>query len=246
MDEELIGWAYPYAIDALDLDERRTVDVLLAGTDDTTRAEFEAQVRLTAETMADLSTLDALEPPPALRNRILDAVALTPQTPELAPPVSLAAERRKRRSPWGMALAAAAAAVIVVSGIGIGVQASDNTPSPNTVSEIMAAPDVRTTTLDIPGGGTATTAFSPSEDAAVLTMNNVTPPSADKVYQMWLVAPDGVTMTPAGTMAPGDVKPATQVVLDGVGTNTRLAFTVEPAGGSTTPTDDPFAIIPLI
>lgn len=65
--------------------------------------------------------------------------------------------------------------VIVAGGIGIGVQITDNTPSPTTVSEIMAAPDMHSTTLDVPGGGTATTAFSPSEDAAVLTMNGVTP-----------------------------------------------------------------------
>ncbi|OYD69021.1 anti-sigma factor [Rhodococcus sp. OK302] len=243
MDEELIAWAYTYAIDALDPDERRAVDVLLAGTDAATRAEFESQVRLTAETMAELSTVDALEPPPALRNRILDTVALTPQTPEQAPPVSLA-ERRKRRSPWVMVLAAAAAAVIVVGGIGIGFQVSDNTPSPNTASEIMAAPDVHSTTLDVPGGGTATTVYSPSEDAAVLTMNNVTPPSPDTVYQMWLVEDD--TMTPAGTMSPSDVKPTTQVVLDGIGSNTKLAFTVEPPGGSPQPTGQPFAMIPLI
>ena len=244
MDEKLIAWAFTYAIDALDPDERRTIDAHLAGTDAATRTEFENQMRLTAETMADLSTLDALEPPPALRNRVLDAVAAAPQTTEQAPPVSLA-ERRKRRSPWVMALAAAAAVVVVVSGIGIGVQASDNTPSPNTASEIMAAPDVHSTTLDVPGGGTATTVYSPSEDAAVLTMNNVTPPSPDTVYQMWLVEND-TTMTPAGTMSPSDVKPTTQVVLDGIGSNTKLAFTVEPPGGSPQPTGQPFAMIPLI
>lgn len=246
MDEQLIGWACPYAIDALDLDERRAVDVLLEGTDAATRAEFDAQVRLAAETMAALSLVDAVEPPPALRARLLDAIAETPQSPEVAPPVSLA-ERRKRRRPWTIALAAAAAVVVVVGGIGIGSRITDNPASPDTVSEIMAAPDVHSTTLDVPGGGTATTSFSPSEDAAVLTMNGVTPPSPDTVYQMWLVPPtDGNAMIPMGTMTPADVKPTTQVVLDGIGPNTKLAFTVEPAGGSAQPTTPPFAIIPLV
>ena len=245
MDEELIGWAHPYAIDALDPDERRAVDVLLEGTDAATRAEFESQVRLAAETMAALSIVDAVEPPPGLRARLLDTIAETPQSPEVVPPVSLASHRKRRR-PWTVALAAAAAVVIVAGGIGIGVQITDNTPSPTTVSEIMAAPDMHSTTLDVPGGGTATTAFSPSEDAAVLTMNGVTPPSPDQVYQMWLVSPDGSTMTPKGTMAPADVKPTTQVVLDNIGPNTKLAFTIEPPGGSTQPTGDPFAIIPLV
>lgn len=245
MDDELLDWAYTYAIDALDPGERRAVEVLLAGADAATRAEFDTQVRFTAEAMAELSALDALDPAPELRGRILDAIAASAPTTELAPPVSLT-NRRKRRSLWVVALAAAAAVVVVVGAIGIGVQASDSTPSANTVSEIMAAPDVHSTTLDVPGGGTATTVYSPSENAAVLTMNNVTPPSADTVYQMWLVAPDGVTMTGKGTMSPADVTTTTQVVLEGIGTNTRLAFTVEPAGGSPRPTSDPFAVIPLI
>ena len=102
--------------------------------------------------------------------------------------------------------------------------------------------------VKIPGGGSATTLFSPSEDAAVLVMNDVTPPSPDTVYQMWLVPgdTDDTTMIPMGTMAPGDVKPTTQVVLDGIGPNTKLAFTVEPPGGSQQPTSEPFATIPLI
>lgn len=246
MDDELIGWADSYAIDALDPEERCALDVLLAGTDNATRAEFEEQVRFAAETMAALSIVDAVEPPLALRGSILDAIAETPRAPELAPPIqppTQLAEYRKRRRPLTIILAAAAAVIIVVGGIGIGTQIN-NPSSPNTVSDIMAAPDVHSTTLDVPGGGTATTVFSPSEDAAVLTMTNVTPPSPDKVYQMWLVEND-ITMTPAGTMTPDDVLPTTQVVLDNIGSNTKLAFTVEPPGGSLQPTSDPFAVIPL-
>ncbi|GAA3175039.1 hypothetical protein GCM10020255_065750 [Rhodococcus baikonurensis] len=62
MDEELIDYAYAYAIDALDLDERREVDRRLAASDSATRAEFDAQVRLTAETMAAMTVVDAVEP----------------------------------------------------------------------------------------------------------------------------------------------------------------------------------------
>ncbi|XGU19751.1 hypothetical protein ACETU7_34920 [Rhodococcus sp. 3Y1] len=62
MDEELIDYAYAYAIDALDLDERREVDKRLAASDSATHAEFDAQVRLTAETMAAMTVVDAVEP----------------------------------------------------------------------------------------------------------------------------------------------------------------------------------------
>ncbi|KZF17721.1 anti-sigma factor [Rhodococcus sp. EPR-134] len=245
MDEELIDYAYAYAIDALDLDERREVDRRLAASDSATHAEFDAQVRLTAETMAAMTVVDAVEPPPSLRRSVLASIAEQTAAPNA--PVSLA-ERRNRRRPWTMALAAAAAVAILVGGIGIGRTLSDDTPPQNAASEIMAAPDVHATTRDIPGGGSATTLFSPSEDAAVLVMNDVTPPSPDTVYQMWLVPgdTDDTTMIPMGTMAPGDVKPTTQVVLDGIGPNTKLAFTVEPPGGSQQPTSEPFATIPLI
>jgi hypothetical protein len=71
MDEELIDYAYAYAIDALDLDERREVDKRLAASDSATHAEFDAQVRLTAETMAAMTVVDAVEPPPSLRSSVL-------------------------------------------------------------------------------------------------------------------------------------------------------------------------------
>ncbi len=69
MDEELIDYAYAYAIDALDLDERREVDKRLAASDSATRAEFDAQVRLTAETMAAMTVVDAVEPRRAAQQR---------------------------------------------------------------------------------------------------------------------------------------------------------------------------------
>ena len=113
-----------------------------------TRAEFDAQVRLTAETMAAMTVVDAVEPPPSLRSSVLASIAEQTAAPNA--PVSLA-ERRNRRRPWTMALAAAAAVAILVGGIGIGRTLSDNTPPPNPASEIMAAPDVHATTRDIPG-----------------------------------------------------------------------------------------------
>ena len=149
-----------------------------------------------------------------------------------------------------MALAAAAAVAILVGGIGIGRTLSDNTPPPNPASENHGStPTFMQRRVTSRAAVVPRRCFSPSEDAAVLVMNDVTPPSPD--YRLPDVAgagatPTTTTMIPMGTMAPGDVKPTTQVVLDGIGPNTKLAFTVEPPGGSQQPTSEPFATIPLI
>ena len=116
--------------------------------------------------------------------------------------------------------------------------------TPTTAEEIFAAPDVRTVSGDIPGGGTATVVFSREENAGVLVMNNVTPPQAGTVDQMWLIDSDGPH--PAGTMDSGQVAPSTTAVLPDLGTSQTLAFTVEPPGGSTQPTSPVFAQLPLV
>jgi anti-sigma-K factor RskA len=86
--------------------------------------------------------------------------------------------------------------------------------------------------------------FSRERDAAYLVMNNVPPPSAGTVYQMWLLR-DGQA-TPAGTMDSAAVTPSTTAVVPDIGQSTALAFTVEPPGGSDQPTSQPFASLPLV
>jgi anti-sigma-K factor RskA len=110
--------------------------------------------------------------------------------------------------------------------------------------QIFAAPDVRTVSGEIPTGGTATVVFSHDRNAGVLVMNNVAPPRPGTVYQMWLVGPDGPKS--AGTMNAAAVAPSTTAVLPNLGDSKTLAFTVEPSGGSTSPTTPVFAALPLI
>lgn len=74
-------------------------------------------------------------------------------------------------------------------------------------------------------------------------MNDVPPPSPGTVYQMWLVSDDGATS--AGTMDAQAVAPSTTAVLSDLHNSRKLAFTVEPASGSTTPTGTLIAELPL-
>jgi hypothetical protein len=149
---------------------------------------------------------------------------------------------RPRRNWRQVALAAAAAVVIGLGALGVGM-ALRPAAAPSAAEQIFAAPDVRTVSGELPTGGQATLVFSRERDAAYLVMNNVPPPSAGTVYQMWLLR-DGQAV-PAGTMDSASVTPSTTAVVPDIGDSTALAFTVEPPGGSAQPTTEPFASLPL-
>jgi anti-sigma-K factor RskA len=85
--------------------------------------------------------------------------------------------------------------------------------------------------------------FSRERNAGMLVMNNVAPPKPGTVYQMWLVGAQGPKS--AGIMDAAAVAPSTTAVLPDLGDSKTLAFTVEPSGGSTSPTTPIFAALPL-
>ncbi|RVW04471.1 anti-sigma factor [Rhodococcus spongiicola] len=234
MDDDLIEWAHLLALHALDDDDRSKLEARLAGADETTRAEFDTAVRLAHETMAAASSLVAATPPASLRHDLLRRVS--------GDEVS---KRRANKRRWRMAIAsAAAAAALLVGGIVIGSEFTQTPPTMPVAAQILDAPDMQSSSAEIPGGGTATAMYSREANAAMLVMNGVTPPRPDTVYQMWLVRGD--QQTPAGTMSPGQVAPTTTAVLENIDGATQLGFTVEPSGGSTQPTGDMFASLPLI
>ncbi|MDA2889298.1 anti-sigma factor [Mycolicibacterium sp. BiH015] len=233
--DDLLSLATPYALHAVTDSEAADIDRQLSDAPLEVAEAFAAEVRAVRETMAVISAATAVEPPSHLRAEILqqisdDNVRTLPTQP------------RQRR--WTRAVLAGAAAVAI--GIGALVVGYTLRPpaTPTTAEEIFAAPDVRTVSGDIPGGGTATVVFSREENAGVLVMNNVTPPQTGTVYQMWLIDSEGPHS--AGTMDSGQVAPSTTAVLPDLGTSQTLAFTVEPPGGSAQPTTPVFAQLPLV
>lgn len=142
--------------------------------------------------------------------------------------------REQRRRPQGMRtwlIGVAAAAAVAVGGVGVGAYiANQNDP----MAQVLQAGDVKKETIDVIGGGTASLTVSSSKDAVVVKMNGVPAPPSGKVYQMWLIPKDGSAPVSKGLMdAEALSKPA---VVTGIGSAAALGITVEPVGGSKTPT----------
>jgi anti-sigma-K factor RskA len=230
--DDLTALATPYALHAIPESERADIDRRIAAAPPALAQAFADEVRAVRETMAVISAATAVEPPHELRDRVLA---------EIGP--SKVAQLQPRRRRWQTAVLAAAAAVVIGLGaLGVGMALRPE-PKTSTAEQVFAAPDVRTTSGDIPGGGTATVVFSREKNAGVLVMNNVAPPKTGTVYQMWLINDEGPHS--AGTMDAQAVAPSTTAVLPNLDGSTTLAFTVEPPGGSPQPSSEPFAALPL-
>ena len=243
-NQDLLDLAAPYALHAVDEDERHDIESSRAAAASRVRDEFDELVRVYRETMASQSSATAVAPPSTLLGELLAATqsapaqvttADTPAEEAVSAPISLADARRRRRNSWVAGLSAAAAVVaIAVAGVTVAQQPS-GTADP-IAAQVLAAPDVRTAAAPIDGGGTATVVFSKDVNAAVLVMNDVAPPPPGTVYQMWLTGPgqDPVSM---GIMDQEAVSPSTRAVLTGLDSSTALGFSVEPTGGSAQPTE---------
>lgn len=267
----VVDLAEVYALNAVDDAERAAIEQFLASAPAADRNAFNERVRQARETLATSFTAEE-EPPPALLDRIMSSLPAqkAQPAPATAPPsaagprptpvmphpvrdnsglpatdeLGAARKRREERGrPQGMRnwlVGVAAAAVIALGGVGVSAYvANQNDP----LNQVMQASDVRQATVDVNGGGTATVSISPSKDAAVVKMNGVPAPPAGKVYQMWLIPKDGSAPVSQGLMdAEALSKPA---VVKGIGSAASLGITVEPAGGSASPTLPTVAAAPL-
>ncbi|MFT3899365.1 MAG: anti-sigma factor [Gordonia sp. (in: high G+C Gram-positive bacteria)] len=235
-DDELIEWATLVGLDAIDADERAELDARLAAGSPDERAVYERALRGTREAMARTSATTATPPPQHLRATILASVAAG------AAPVP---EGDRTRLSRRLAYLAAAAVIAIATGtVGwlLGAKSGEVRESP-AAERVFAAGDARSVSGAV-ATGRATLTVSDRADTAVLVMNDVPPPRPGTVYQMWLEGPGGA-MTSAGTMGPADVAPSTTAVIPGIRTASRLAFTVEPPGGSAQPTSAVVAQLPL-
>lgn len=249
MSSDIHALSGAYAVDALD---------------DIERAQFErhlvecstcaGEVESLREAAAVLAEAAFMAPPAALRDRILAGIetvrplppllapaassSVASVTPAPSPVISLDVQRKKRRFP---ALVAAAAVVTLIgTGVAVTQPWQDETAqvTPSAAEAVLQAPDAETWTKSPVTGGTVKVTRSRGLNQAVVQARGLARLPADKTYQLWLQH-DG-EMVAAGLMTD---EGATTVVLDGdPGTAEATAISIEPAGGSTHPTNFPIAM----
>jgi len=254
-----------YALDALDDEvERRRFERHLQEC-----AACQVEVRSLRATALALGEAVAVTPPPGLRERVLAEIArtrqLTPPGAPGAPPsevdglparrsVADAGRRRAQpRSAGRRTAVAAAVAVLVgggVAGAGFGVvqarqaqeQAQAQAQEAGRVLAIAADPQARRASGPVTGGGTVTVVVAGSQ-AAVVT-NGVARLPADRIYQLWVVRPGGISS--AGLGPGGDVAAGRwSRLVSGVRGGDKVALSVEPSGGSAQPTTTPVTLVQL-
>lgn len=240
-----------YVLHALSDAENARFESMLADSE-----EARAEVTELADTAVELGmSVTPVDPPAALRGRILDQLATTAQLgplpaagvpTESARAVGPAEERARRR--WYTrpvtTLMAAAAVVALIFGGGIAVnaviQGQQATATASQITRIQAAPDHQQSTVAISTGGTATLIWSASLKRSALVVHGIDSLPGGKTYELWYLDKTGATA--AGTF---DARGSTQsVVLSGdMKPGDTVGVTIEPSGGSTSPTTAPIAIV---
>jgi anti-sigma-K factor RskA len=240
-----------YAVDALDPAERMLFEQHLA-----TCPDCRAEVDSLREAAATLPEITLVEPPPALRDRLLAEIATVRPLPPVVEPTQVPAQEaashaqvipmESRRRRFRPAMAAAAAVVALIGGGIVATQpwqddSSTQQPQLTAADRVLQDPDAQHVLKEFPDGATATVVRSEAEGKAVLLTKKMPPAPSGKVYELWLQK-DGV-MVPAGTMP--DAADQT-VLLEGDASGaTAVGITVEPDGGSKKPTSAPIAMFEL-
>ncbi|WP_216894522.1 anti-sigma factor [Nocardia alni] len=247
--EDLLDFAHPYALDALSDQDRRAVEHMLDTTDPATAETFRATVRDLRETLALITIVDAVPAPADLEaklQRALDAQlgAGAPTAPDDTPdehgPTNIQ-DKARTRLRW---MAAAAAAVVVIAaGAGAIVYSTRSHESTGiSAQQVIDHADTRENALPIAGGGTINVSLSHQLNAAAISFATVPAPPANHTYQLWLISPAGQPRS-AGVLP---TLPTTHApLLVRFGNSSKLAMTIEPAGGSPAPTTQPIVGVPL-
>ena len=223
---ELAG---PYALDALDGDDLGAFERHLEGCADCRREVDELRQAAAALALA----VEPVEPPPALRARILDEARAG------ADIVPLRRDRPRRRATWGLVAATAAAAAVVIIGLGIWAGSLSRSldrersarADERAALSLAADPSARR----VPVQGARGSLYVTPSGRAALTVADLEPPPDGKTYEVWVF--DGDTPLPAGTFA-GRAALLTRPVSPGA----RVAVTVERAGGVARPTGTPVLV----
>jgi anti-sigma factor RsiW len=219
--EELHDLVAPYALDALTDDERAAFERHLAECDQCRRQLAELQ-----EAAAALAFAERREPPPELRDRILEAARENGKVVELP----------RRR--WLFPATAVTAAAAAVAAIAVGLWA---TSLSRDLDRERSANRSYEQALQLLGGGADVTRLADAEGGllvapdgeAALVVCGLQPAPRGRTYEAWVI--EGATPRPAGLFRGGGGCPP--VLLErNVPPGAQVAVTLERAGGAPRPT----------
>jgi len=250
-NDDLHGLAGAYAVDAVDDVERAQFEAHLIGC-----SACQSEVLSLGAAASELALGTVTSPPASLRESVLRSITsvrpLPPVVDAPEPPVSLESRRteraeriqrteKARRSPVRWLAGVAAAAVLATGGAlwnpWSGEQ-EQSTVQLTATQRVLKAGDAQRFETKV-GGATATVVRSPSLNRAVIVTANMPAPPKGKVYELWLQ--QGEDMVKAGFMPPGE---ANTVLLEGnAATAVGAGVTIEPVGGSATPSQPAVALI---
>lgn len=191
--DELRDLLAAYALGALDPEDERAVEAHLA-----TCADCRRDVAALRDAAASLATgVPAVEPPAALKTRIMRATELEARV-EPPAPVTPLPQRRPRN--WSLAVTALAATLAVVLGglsLSLNRRVATLTNQVNSFSDrlavqeqvlaLLASPSARTASLRGAVRASVRFVYDPLRRQGVLVVSDLTDPGAAFVYQLWLI-----------------------------------------------------------
>jgi anti-sigma-K factor RskA len=220
------------------------------------------EVRELQETAARLALAAAETPSAEFRARVMAAV---PEVRQLPPPVPAEPDAVSRWRRWRhrmpqLALAACLVLAVAAGGIAVNAEhqvqqersrAAQAQSEASALSALLAAPDARFRTGQVEGGGSSTVVTSATLGQTAFVYQGLAPLPSTKVYELWY-SKDG-RMLPAGLVPAGATVGGRSVGGGSVSGATMLSatppgaagvgVTVEPAGGSATPTSAPVLLL---
>ncbi len=256
-----------YVLDALEPAEQDAFEHHLA-----VCADCREEVRSLRSAVVRLPSVAAVAPPSELRASVLAAISAVRPLPPLieqtepeptsepavpAAPVDdelrrVRQRRRDRSDRWRLVAAAAVVVALVSVGWGIVRPGADDPvrgtatierSTDDRLAELLEAPDLEVyTSTSTADGARGTVLTSASLELSAMLVQDLPGLDADHAYQAWTI--QGATPTDAGVF--DVVDGATAVLMEGqLGAVDAVAVTVEPVGGSDSPTGDILVQVPL-
>jgi anti-sigma-K factor RskA len=218
-----------YALDALSEEERREVEDYL-GTHPELRAEVD-----NLRSVANLLALapQEYEPSPELRRDLLNRISSPPVATPAADPSSRRAGLWRLFGPSGLATAAVLALVTVGMFVWNAALQEENQ---TLQGELQGQ---QTYALEGTGAaqGVQGEVVRLGDERAVLIAEDLPSPPEGETYEAWILRED--VPEPAGLFEPDDAGVAAAPIEGSIEDADAVAVTVEPSGGSSSPTSDP-------